>query len=667
MMLKVYDNGDHTGLIFLPVDDQPIPNCWGFAIQRIKNGKTDFLENYVGFENNEKGFKGTDQWPVQRYLWWDYDVKPGDSVQYQIIPAIHNGSELELSHELASGLSPAIKVSSQCSDSLSAYFNKGIIASQWVARALDAEGGGKGKLPTLTEVIQKPGNELRDQLGGLLKQEILKRLDDAKASGGKLFAALYELNDPELEERLTALGAQVNLVLGNGAFKGKETDENAEVRQELKDKSQVKVYDRIVSSPHFAHNKFVVFCDAAGKAKSVLSGSTNWTMTGLCTQANNALFIDDPDVAEAYRQQWDRLHDAGNGFPTSLVKANSQQKTFQVDSGKLSVWFTPTDEAEDLQYARQLINAAKHGILFLFFNPGPFQDDPNRWTLLQNILSRHQSSGQPYYDPSLFIRGVVNQQIPKLTEPGATGDAAPAANAPPPHASHNGRRSPGRATGGEAHTHDLDPASPVNPVSLFSSSSVHGDSPISRLNKDVLVPAYIKSRYDKWDTELKGASMVMVHSKVIVIDPFGESPVVMTGSHNLGPKASGKNDDNLVIIEGNHALAASYALNIIAIYDTYRWRSYVTAHQTNPTGFHALNSDDKWQAGHLSGEQLEELEFFLGLSHSQAPMANPIKSVSTMNRMRRGAAAPVRPPVAAPAATDGNGAKSHARPKRARS
>ena len=28
-------------------------------------------------------------------------------------------------------------------------------------------------------------------------------------------------------------------------------------------------------------------------------------------------------------------------------------------------------------------------------------------------------------------------------------------------------------------------------------------------------------------------NMVMIHSKVIVINPFGKNPVVMTGSHNL--------------------------------------------------------------------------------------------------------------------------------------
>ena len=64
----------------------------------------------------------------------------------------------------------------------------------------------------------------------------------------------------------------------------------------------------------------------------------------------------------------------------------------------------------------------------------------------------------------------------------------------------------------------------------------------------------------------------MVHSKVVLVDPFGAHPVVLTGSHNLGPKASGTNDENLLIIRDAPGLAAAYATNIMAIYNQYRWR-----------------------------------------------------------------------------------------------
>jgi phosphatidylserine/phosphatidylglycerophosphate/cardiolipin synthase-like enzyme len=61
----------------------------------------------------------------------------------------------------------------------------------------------------------------------------------------------------------------------------------------------------------------------------------------------------------------------------------------------------------------------------------------------------------------------------------------------------------------------------------------------------------------------RGTTESMVHSKVVVVDPFSETPIVITGSHNLGPKASTTNDDNMAIIENAPGLACTYAVNIV--------------------------------------------------------------------------------------------------------
>jgi hypothetical protein len=144
-----------------------------------------------------------------------------------------------------------------------------------------------------------------------------------------------------------------------------------------------------------------------------------------------------------------------------------------------------------------------------------------------------------------------------------------------------------------------------------------------------MVPANIKKAFHNWEDELLGASMVMVHSKCIVLDPFGDYPVLMTGSHNLGFKASHANDDNLVILEGPEAapLAVAYAVNIIAIYQNYRWNSYVTQHSQDPNAWHGLQGDDKWQAGHLTGSGLDEIKFWTtgpagAAAHSAAASAS---------------------------------------------
>ena len=589
--LKVYDNGDHTCLVWLPSDENAIPNCRGFIVQRNLNGVEDYLHGAVGFTATEKldPTPTKDQavalkFPIQRFLWWDYYVKPGDKVQYSIVPVVGaNKDSVSLGLNLASPMTAELTVSGQCTPNISAYFNKGIVASQWVSEELEAQLKNDNWKTGIKNLVDTPGNELRNGLSGLLRPQILSLLADAKQNNGKIYAALYELNDTELKDALVALGQNCNLILANGAFKPPDNDENKEVRAELKTK--IRVYDRLVTGSHFAHNKFVVFCDSQGKPQKVLTGSTNWTFSGLCTQANNGLIINDANVAQDFLDAWNRIHAAGNSYPPGLAAANSTLNNYQVDGCKITPWFVPTQHAQDLDYARKLINSAKDGILFLFFNPGHFEadDQPEKWTLLQNILNRHHQENNAYYDPTLYIKGVVNQEIPYLTEPPVPGKKPPAAS--------------------------MDPTTPVpHAVAVYGS----GIEPPTRLTHDVLVPANIKEKFGSWEKELLGASMVNIHSKCIVLDPFGENPVVMTGSHNLGFKASSENDDNLVIVEGNAPLAAAYAVNIIAIYHTYRWNSYVNAHRQDATVWHGPKDSDHWQASYLQGEQLEDIKFWFG-------------------------------------------------------
>ena len=590
--LKVYDNGDHTCLVWLPADQKAIPDCRGFTVRRLLNGTESYLHGFVGFSDDDK-FDPANPWkfPLQRYMWWDYGVKPGDRVQYSVVPVVgKNRNNLTLDGAEGSALTAEMVITGQVTQHISAYFNKGIVAAQWVARTLAAI----GKNAKIADIIADPNNPLRIALSGLLRQKILSLLQDTKSKDGEVYAALYELNDPELLAGLTAFGKKCHLVLANGAFKPPDNDENKKVRADLK--NEVDLHDRLVGKPHFAHNKFVVFCDASGAPERVLTGSTNWTMTGLCTQANNGLIVDDPDVAEYFLDEWNHIKDAGNGYPDVFAHFNSTSKTFPLDDGNITQWFVPTTDAQDLEFARKLISAAKDGILFLFFNPGVFAgpDKPEKqWTLLQNILVRDHDDKRPDFDPNLYIRGVVNQEIAGLTS-----------------------EDPGRKTKRAV----LDPAELANPVTLFSGAK----QPPQRLRYDSMVPKNIKDAFHNWETEILGSG-VHIHSKVIVLDPFGANPVVMTGSHNLGYKASHENDDNLMILQGNAPLAAAYAANIIAIYQTYRWNAYVEAHRQDAQVWHGLVDSDEWQDSYLdkSRDDLKEILFWLGQHAAPGAPAAP--------------------------------------------
>jgi phosphatidylserine/phosphatidylglycerophosphate/cardiolipin synthase-like enzyme len=573
IQVRVYDNGDHTGIVWLPDGNKTIPNCRGFAVQRKTAGGSSYLHSFVGFKDGQAPPPAGQEWkwPLQRYMWWDYGVKPGDSVSYQVTAVIGDAADLKLDASNQSAWTAPLTITGQCTENISAWFNKGIVAAQWVSRALDEAAPNGSRQTALKTLLPKPGNPLRDALGGLLKQQLVQHLSDAK--GTSVYAALYELNDQELLKKILALGKAMHLVLANGSFNKKDPDENVDSRKALKGK--IDLHDRMVSQGHFAHNKFAVFCDKSGQPQKVLTGSTNWTWSGLCGQGNNGLIISDKDVSRAFLDEWNRVMKAGNAYPSSLAAANSKLQQFQVDGVKVTTWFAPTKDEPDMDYARKLIANAAEGILFLFFNPGTYQEDPEKETLLQNILQRHDSKSKDYND-SLYIKGVVNQEIKGLT----------------------------------------DSVSPRNPVNLYSD----GKSAPQHLNKDALTPANIKAKFHDFDDEALRASLVMVHSKVIVIDPFGDYPVVMTGSHNLGLKASAKNDDNLVILEGPAAapIAAAYALNIIAIYQTYRWNSYVTQHAQDPGVWHGLQDTDNWQSGHLTNANLAELKFWMA-DHLEKP------------------------------------------------
>jgi hypothetical protein len=186
--VKVYDNGDHTCLVWLPADGKPIPQCRGFTIRRILDGTDSYLPGFTGFSDGEKPDPAA-PWkrPLQRYMWWDYHVKPGQVVQYSIVPVVRPtpGGDLQLSTGDASALTPPMTVTGQTSPHVSAYFNKGIVAALWVSRVLD-DIAAKQKLkpkqkPNLLELIgnldpptpTEPGNALRNALSGLLRPQLL--------------------------------------------------------------------------------------------------------------------------------------------------------------------------------------------------------------------------------------------------------------------------------------------------------------------------------------------------------------------------------------------------------------------------------------------------------------------------------------------------------------
>src|SRR5262249_39311336 len=99
------------------------------------------------------------------------------------------------------------------------------------------------------------------------------------------------------------------------------------------------------------------------------------------------------------------------------------------------------------------------------------------------------------------------------------------------------------------------------------------------------------------------AGNAIIHDKVVVIDPLSDDCVVVTGSHNLGYKASYANDENLLIVRGNKPLAQAYAVHVLDLYDHYRFRYAQSRHNPSAGTFAGfLKPNDSWLSAFFASD-----------------------------------------------------------------
>jgi phosphatidylserine/phosphatidylglycerophosphate/cardiolipin synthase-like enzyme len=575
IQLKCYANCDDVFLAWCSKaggNIGEIEGCLGFRIE-VRNedapGKpVELLNNLKGFkvdQPKEGEARTSDQWPFQTFNWTHHAVlhgTTGQKLSYRVTPM--KGQPQKLTPDEANA-SPwtTISLSPLAGPDVEAFFNRGVILSQFVSRYAKEHG--------LT-TMQALKRDLTSEVNGPLMQFLTGELGKAvrgivkTVAGDKnleIYCAFFELDLDDLVEGLVACGGRAHVILANGSVKEVGGDENQKAAQQLEGKVDL---HRRMTAPHgLAHNKFVVVCEG-GKPTSVWTGSTNWTLTGLHTQVNNGIALNSPELAQAYLDHWHALIEAGDAFGHALSSGDSEPKgPFDFGPGKARVWFSPTPQSKaspnggpDIDDLKRLVSAAKQGVLFIMFMPG---QEP-----LDTILKK-QLDG-------LYVRGVVST-LPMGTKdkPSATFQIL---------------------TGQDFKTYSLDVVQPQGSEAVGSFVSTF-------TRQQFLNPG--------------GMGFAITHSKVLVIDPFGDHPVVVTGSNNFSASASGKNDENLLVIENCPELAEAYAVNCMSVYGHYRWPAFqhetrTAAAAASDAGFLATTPD--WQQQALSGQKLTDLKFWVG-------------------------------------------------------
>jgi phosphatidylserine/phosphatidylglycerophosphate/cardiolipin synthase-like enzyme len=582
IIVKAYANADDVLIAWRP--DQWSDDWVGFQLER-RNDTTQHvtvIANRIPPKPGEGPVQQTGlssaQSPIRRCIWTDHSAVATDSVSYRVtaMKDAANGS-FALDATSASDWTAPVIASGDAGGGLEAYFNRGTLMSQIVSRFVKGDVTDASLRQFLAD-LATPGFPPRLYLGGDALHEILNFLRDADRRGSAIHAAIYEMNDKELVEALKPFGSRGHVLLGNGS------GTKSWVAQELA-AAQLEVKHRDLShhgkSSPSVHNKFVVESEASGNnASRVLTGSTNWTTSGLCTQLNNVLIVEDPDIAGRYLDQWGKLVAAGNDMPAGL-KAENSKPTIHSD---VSLYFAATNSEAEFKPVLDLIAGAKEGALFLMFMPG-------QSPLLEALLDRVKQN-------EIYVRGVVSSVATSRSGDIGTVDGQVVKSGAPAQAFHD---------------------------------DVELPAGISEEDR----PSWAETEFNV--KEIRAAHlMAIVHSKTIVIDPFSDNCAVITGSHNFSVSASERNDENLVIVRGNTKLAQTYAVHINGVYDHYSWRAYL-ASGGDPTQIY--KPLDGWKPG---GSRAQELDFWMDDSTPPQSMrrgrarSSPRKTPARANQPKAG-------------------------------
>ncbi|WP_460218863.1 phospholipase D-like domain-containing protein [Psychroserpens sp. MEBiC05023] len=76
-----------------------------------------------------------------------------------------------------------------------------------------------------------------------------------------------------------------------------------------------------------------------------------------------------------------------------------------------------------------------------------------------------------------------------------------------------------------------------------------------------------------WDAKAFGAHKI--HTKIIIVDPYGDNPKVFFGSANFSEASCSDNDENAMLILNDKRLAAIMTVEFMRMYDHYKSRYYI--------------------------------------------------------------------------------------------
>ncbi len=387
--VKAYAGDKKTLLAFNFQNAAAAKNLAGFTIFCQPPGQVPgyFLDNFLQFENPGKHSQvpppetptSTVNAPIQKYRWTHF---PGTSHQgvspvfgdysYTVTPRFFDSTGAMKALDASLSAKVTIAVGPFKKGAVSLGFTRGYMQSSAyvhhfgkdtpvVPKTKDLEfdtntqaGTNNGQPVTFAQIYNWMGETAREQVFAVLN----KVLNDPTLTL-KVFA--YDFNEPDVAKILLTLAAQgrVRVILDNATLHVTQKGKPKTGEDQFTDlfNQQKKAPSDIIRGcfDRFSHDKvFIVLRN--NSAIEVLTGSTNFSLTGLYVNANHVLVFEDANVAGHYDQVFEKSWQVLDGKktpskPVADAFATSDLATKPYDSQpgfvpKMEITFSPHSDAD---------------------------------------------------------------------------------------------------------------------------------------------------------------------------------------------------------------------------------------------------------------------------------------------------------------------------------
>lgn len=508
--------GTYVVILGFDATDAVRKQLLGFAIHRTDNTEK---EQYwlLGFRTFEETYpsppKGslisTYDNPVQDFLWSDFTAKPEHEYVYKVVPVSGEPKDLQYGE----AVEVTVKTEAEYGATHSVFFNRGIIGSQAYAREFNNVAPDKLTGATRDKAFTWLSRGLEEAMVNFIRR--------AKTERHALRAAVYEFSyAPAITEfgQAQKRCKDVQIVYdaripGSGKAAATAMKRVAAVKKALKSNGlSGGATPRTSNGSYISHNKFIVFLED-GKPKSVWTGSTNFTESGIFGQSNVGHIVEDEGVAQQYLDYWERLQ---KDPEEADIRKENEAVNPDIDgypprTGVTTI-FSPRPNLTMLDWygdpamksaSEVLCFTAAFGINKVLLNVLKARADHLRYIFLEKWAVKK-------------------------------ADAAAVQ----------------RALGADRN----------NQVAVGG-----------YLSEDVL-GKYVERRWLAERSNSISTNIRFVHTKYMIVDPFGDRPLVVTGSANFSDASTKNNDENMLVILGEQRVADIYVGEFMRLWRHHRFR-----------------------------------------------------------------------------------------------